>query len=176
MPKLDVLCGALLAVMACKNDHPGSVQTRDDSDLLEAQAAASAAVSEAAQALAAASAPRRRTANDERIEIGAMPENYLKTSNVRSDDKGGPHHSLQLVSLTVSNTSHFPVGGLRGEISWTDVRGASLGTATFLLKGSLPAGETKTFSTADGSLASPSVVEGVAAQSTVSFTRVSLLN
>jgi hypothetical protein len=81
-----------------------------------------------------------------------------------------------LVSLTVSNASHFPVGDLRGEITWTDVRGVSLGTATFLLKGSLPAGATKTFSTADGSLASPGAVEGVAAQSTVSFTRVSVLN
>ncbi len=176
MPKLDALCGAFLVVMACKDNPSGQVKAREDSDLAEAQAAASAVVSEAAQALAAASVARPRTPNDERLGLSAMPENYLKTSQVKSGGKAGPHPSLQLVSLTVSNTSHFSVGDLRGEITWTDVRGAALGSATFSLKGSVSAGETKTFSAEAGSLASPRVVEGAAVQSSVSFTQVSILN
>jgi hypothetical protein len=177
MPKLDALCGAFLVVVgACKDNPSGAVKAREESDLAEAQAAVSAVVSEAAQALAAASAARPRTPNDERLGLGAMPDNYLKTSDVKSADKGGPHPSLQLVSLTLSNTSHFSVGDLRGEITWTDARGAGLGSATFSLQGSVSAGETKTFSAQAGSLASPGVVEGVAAQSSVSFTHVNILN
>jgi hypothetical protein len=176
MPKLDALCGAFLVVMACKDNPSGQVKAREDSDLAEAQAAVSTVVSEAAQALAAASAARPRTPNDERLGLAAMPENYLQTSDVKSTKKAGPHPSLQLVSLTVSNTSHFSVRDLRGEITWTDARGAGLGSATFSLRGSIAAGETKTFSAQAGSLASPGVVEGVAAQSSVSFTQVNILN
>src|SRR5271154_2833849 len=108
MTKAKALCCALLTVIACKDNASVQVKAREEIDLAEAQAGASVAISEAEQAMAVASAARQRTLNDERRGLGAMPENYLKTSDAKSDDKG-PGRALQLVSLTVANTSHFSV-------------------------------------------------------------------
>src|SRR5271154_3276579 len=120
MTKAKALCCALLTVIACKDNASVQVKARDEIAIAEAQAGATVAISEAEQAMAVASAARQRTLNDERLALGAMPENYLKTSDVKSDDKAGPSRPLQLVSVTVANTSHFSVDELRGEVTWTN--------------------------------------------------------
>jgi hypothetical protein len=176
MTKAKSLCCVLLTVIACKDNASVQVKARDEIDIAEAQAGASVAISEAEQAMAVASAARQRTLNDERLGLGAMPENYLKTSDVRSDDKTGPGHPLQLISLTVANTSHFSVGELRGEVTWADAKGVTLGSSPFGLAGSMSAGETKTFSTAAGSLVSPAKLEGAGSPTSIAFTHVKLLN
>ncbi len=176
MTKAKVLYGVLFAVIACKDNASVQVKAREESDIAEAQAGASIAISEAAQAMAVASAARQRTLNDERLGVGAMPENYLKTSNLKSDDKAGSGQPLQLVSLTVANTSHFIVGELRGEVTWVDAKGVNLGSSPLALAGSISPSEAKTFSTAAGSLVSPAKVVGAATPSSVSFTHVKLLN
>lgn len=176
MTKAKALCGALLTVLACKDNASVQVKAREETEIAEAQAGASMAISEAAQAMAVASAPRQRTLIDERLGLAAMPENYLKTSDVKSDDRAVPGHMLQLVSLTVTNASHFLVGDLRGEVTWVDAKGAILGSSPLALAGSISPGETKTFSIAAGSLVSPGKLVGVATPSSVSFTHVKLLN
>jgi hypothetical protein len=110
------------------------------------------------------------------MALVAMPENYLKTSNAKPSEEEAAGHRLQLSSLTVSNTSRFSVDDLRGEVAWVDAHGASVGSSTFSLKGSLLPDETKTFSAADGTLTSPGKVQGVATQSTIAFRRVTVLN
>jgi gamma-glutamyltranspeptidase len=179
MTKAKALSGALLAMIACiacKDNASVQVKAREEIEIAEAQAGASVAISEAAQAMAVASAARQRTVNDERLGLGAMPESYLKTSNVKSNDRAAPGHRLQLVSLAVTNTSHFSVGDLRGEVTWTDAKGVTVGSSPLAFTGSISPGETKTFSTAAGSLVSPAKVEGPATPSSVSFTHVRLLD
>jgi hypothetical protein len=167
----------LFVLFACHGDGAKQdTHTNEGTALAQAQASASAAISEAAEALAAASAARVRTTADERMALAAMPENYLKTSNATPSQEEVARHHLQLSSLTVSNTSRFSVDDLRGEVAWVDARGASVGSSPFSLKGSLLAGETKTFSATEGTLASPGKVEGVATQSTIAFRRVTVLN
>jgi gamma-glutamyltranspeptidase len=112
---------------------------------------------------------------DERLALSVMPENYLKATDVKSDDGARQRQSLQLVSITVSNTSHFSVTDLRGEVTWTDAKGVDIGSSPFSLSGSLLPSETKTFSATAGTLASPETVRGLAARSSVTFRRVVIL-
>jgi gamma-glutamyltranspeptidase len=175
MRKLLVSCALLLPLTACK-DNLSKQAANERGAIVEAQAGASAAVSEAAQALAAASAPRQRGIADERLALSVMPENYLKATEVKSDDGAARRQSLQLISITVSNTSHFSVADLRGEVTWTDAKGVDIGSSPFSLSGSLLPSETKTFSTSAGTLASPGTVQGVAVRSSVTFRRVVILS
>lgn len=174
MREILVSCVLLLAT-ACKDDW-GKQAASERGAIAEAQASASAAVSEAAQALAAASAPRQRGIADERLALSVMPENYLKATDVKCDDGARQRQSLQLISITVSNTSHFSVTDLRGEVTWTDAKGVDIGSSSFSLSGPLRPSETKTFSTTAGTLTSPGTVQGVAVRSSVTFRRVVILS
>lgn len=173
MRKLLVSFAALVGFAACKDDLAKPTAS-EKAAIAQAQASASAAVSEAAQALAAASAPRQRTMADERLALGVMPETYLKATDIRSDDGARARQALRLVAVTVSNTSHFSVSDLRGEVTWIDAKGVSIGSSPFSLSGSLSPNETKTFSAAAGTLASPGAVQGVAARSTLTFGHVGI--
>lgn len=167
----------LIVLSACHSDEAKQdTHANESATLAQAQASASAAISEATEALAAASTARVRTTADERMALAAMPENYLKTSSAKASDEEAAGHHLQLSALTVSNTSRFSVDDLRGEVAWADARGSSVGSSPFSLKGSLLPGETKTFSAAAGTLTSPGKVQGVATQSTIAFRRVTVLN
>jgi hypothetical protein len=174
MSKVGLLGGALLLVSGCKGGEAGQV-TAQSAAIAEAQAGVSVAMSQAAAALAAASAPRPRTATDERLALAAMPEIYLKTSDVKSDEKAAINHYLQMTSVTVSNTSHFSVSDLQGTVTWASTSGMSVASSPFSLTGSILPGETKTFSTTAGTLRSPGA-QGVAAQSSISFRRVAIAN
>ncbi len=171
-PRVALFAIAALACAACKSGASGPGAAREGHDLAAAQASASVAISEAEEALAAANGPRQRTLADERMAVVAMPEQYLKATDVKADDKLSTEHALRLVSLTLSNTSHFAVSGLGGEVTWTDVAGVDLGASPFSLSGPVGPGETKTFSSATGTLKSPGIVQGVAARSSVSFARI----
>lgn len=170
MSKVGFLGGALLLASGCKGGEAGQ---DNSAAIVEAQAGVTVAMSQAAAALAAASAPRPRTATDERLALAAMPETYLKTSDVKSDEKASVNHYLQMTSVTVYNTSHFAVSDLRGTVTWASTSGVSVASSPFSLTGSILPGETKTFSTMAGTLLSPGA-QGVAAQSSISFRRVAI--
>src|SRR5580658_4631119 len=136
MSKVGLLGGTLLLASGCKGGEAGQ-DNAQSAAIAEAQASVDVAMSRAAAALAVASAPRPRTAADERLALAAMPETYLKTSDVKSDEKAAINHYLQMTSVTVSNTSHFSVSDLRGTVTWASTSGVSIASSPFSLMGSI---------------------------------------
>jgi hypothetical protein len=110
----------------------------------------------------------------EKAALRADPTRFLKTSDLGFFDKGIINSYRQLSKVTVLNTSKFSVTGIGGEVAWTDGQGNRIGSTTFSLAGALPAGDQKTFTTAEGTLQS-GTLQGAAKSATVRFTAIKIV-
>jgi hypothetical protein len=88
--------------------------------------------------------------------------------------KPGTDTDRQLTSMMVSNTSHFAVAELSGDVVWFDDQDKRIGSTPFSLSGSIAAGQSKRFSIGDGSMQSGKL-HGVAGAVQVVFTHVKVV-
>lgn len=110
-------------------------------------------------------------------EIGQLLQNpsaFLQPSSMGTTDKGGSGHSNQLVRIAVLNRSRYAVSDVQGRTDWFGSDGASLGSTTFNLTGTIPASTTKVFTTADHSLTG-TTIEGTSGTMRVTFTHVEVI-
>jgi hypothetical protein len=107
-------------------------------------------------------------------EIIQSPSSFLQPSSMGTSDNGTIDRSNQLTRIAVRNGSHFVVNNIQGSVQWLGPNGASLGLTSFDLAGSLRAGETKVYSTADHSLTG-TALKGPAGTLRVVFTHVDVI-
>jgi hypothetical protein len=120
-----------------------------------------------------------RRAQDERdrqekLQIMRAPDDALDTSNIVFYDEGIINDYRTLSSVTVLNKSRFALTNLRGEIDWLDGQGAKFGSMPFSITGSIPAGDTKTFTKGAGTLAN-GTLRGKASKARIRFTSAQLV-
>jgi hypothetical protein len=119
-------------------------------------------------------AKQKAAAAAERLNVVRNPNDYLKTSDFKSLDRGIINSYRELTSVTVLNTSKYPLNNLSGEVDWLAEDGSKFGSVPFTLKGSIPAGDTKEFSTEAHTLVS-NTVKGNAKRLRVRFTNVEIV-
>lgn len=87
-----------------------------------------------------------------KAQLLASPSQFLEIQGSKFHDKGIINHYGQLVLLTILNRSSLPVQSIAGEVDWIDEAGNTVGSIPFSVRGSIVAGDTKTFSTQEGTL------------------------
>jgi len=111
----------------------------------------------------------------ERAQIASNPDPFLEESDVQIAHTGFINDYFAVKSFSLLNRSHFPLRDIRGMVEWLDSSGNVMGTTAFSLGGSLPAGDTKHYSTGDGSLASVTI-KGQADKARMTFTHAEPVN
>jgi hypothetical protein len=111
----------------------------------------------------------------EKAQVVANPTAFLETSNEAIFDKGIINTYRQLSKVTVLNKSHFALRNIQGSVDWLDESGNTLGSTAVTLAGSIPAGDTKSFSTEDHSMSS-TTLQGKAAKYLLKFTHVDIID
>jgi hypothetical protein len=111
---------------------------------------------------------------EEKMNLLTNPSLFLLTGDreYEGEDAGDADH--QLTSMLVSNTSHFAVGELTGEVVWFDEQDRRIGATPFSLSGSIAPSQSKRFATGDGSMQSGKL-HGVAGAVQVVFTHVKVV-
>ena len=97
---------------------------------------------------------------DQREEVLRNPNGFLETSEITSFDKGILNNYRQLTGFTLLNKSPFPLKELKGTVEWVNDDGESAGSTPFSLQGSISAGDTKKFSTSNGTMKSGTLQTG----------------
>ncbi len=111
----------------------------------------------------------------EKQDLRAHPQRYLESSETMYRDDGIINSYRQLSSMRVMNKSAFAVRDVSGEVDWLTEQDQKVATMPFTLKGSLPAGDTKTFSLKDGTLSNGTVKTG-ATKAQVRFLSLGLVS
>jgi hypothetical protein len=111
---------------------------------------------------------------DEKVLITMFPNNYLEVKHREYYDKGIINDYRTLTSMTVLNRSRHAIHEMSGEVDWLDAQGRKFGSVPFTLKGSIPAGDTKTFTSDAGTLTN-GTIQGDAKHAQIRFTRVSVV-
>jgi hypothetical protein len=93
----------------------------------------------------------------ERKALLATPSRFLEASDFSLVDDGIIHHYRRLAALSVLNHSKFAVTNMRGELEFKTAGGDTVGSVSFALTGALPAGDSKRFATAQGTLATTKI-------------------
>jgi len=165
---------------ALEQERASQAQAREQEKVSQAQV--QQAVSQAleqekasqVQALEQEKASQTQALEREKKALRDTPDSFLITSNLEYYNKGIINDYRQLIKVSVLNRSKFPVGGLSGDVEWYDDNGGKFGSTTFALGGSIPAGDTKNFSTEDGSMTS-TTIQGGAKKAVVKFTHVEII-
>jgi hypothetical protein len=89
--------------------------------------------------------------------------------------KLGADTDHQLTSMVVSNTSHFAVSELAGDVVWFDDQDRRSGSTPFSLSGSIAPGQARRFSVREGSMQSGKL-HGIAGAVQVVFTHVQVVD
>jgi hypothetical protein len=111
---------------------------------------------------------------DAKAQLVADPSAYLEASDIGYYDKGIINDYRQVTRMRVMNRSKFPVTSVSGDIDWMDDGGAKVGSMPFSVSGSIAAGDTKLFSTDDGSLTN-GTLQASAKRVIVRFTHVTIV-
>jgi hypothetical protein len=107
---------------------------------------------------------------EEKMNLLTNPSLFLPTT-----DREWADTDQQLTSMVVSNTSHFAVAELTGDVVWFDDQERRLGSTPFSLSGSIAGGQSKRFSTGDGSMQSGKL-HSIAGAVQVVFTHVKVVD
>lgn len=150
-----------------KAEAAANVQKERD----EAERQAAAAQQQAELSAAAAQQEAVDRVQREKVALRKNPARFFGISETAFHDKGIVNSYRQLMQMTVVNKSRFAVSEVSGEVDWLKADGAKIGSTTFSLAGSLPAGEARSFKTQDGSLTA-STLQGAAAKWDVRVTHV----
>jgi hypothetical protein len=111
---------------------------------------------------------------EEKMNLLTNPSLFLPSGDREYEGEDGGDTDHQLTSMVVSNTSHFAVAELTGDVVWFDDQDKRIGSTPFSLSGSIAAGQSKRFSTGDGSMQSGKL-HGIAGAVQVVFTHVKVV-
>jgi hypothetical protein len=147
-------CVALFVLAGCKDEE---AEERARQAALAERAALKAEIGAEVEAAAAAkAAAEKKRAEEERAaarqDVVSNPAKYLATSGIHYFDKGIINSYRDVDSIVVTNNSSFPVKNLVANLEWSDQAGNPLGSVPATMKGTVAAGESKTFTTASGTL------------------------
>jgi hypothetical protein len=138
-----------IAAVAASSAAVAAAAAQAEKDKASATAAASQAAVQAAALQAQKDvATKAKAAADLRADVQQNPSKYLQVSAPQAGTHGILNKTSELGALTVLNASPFALTGLHGTATWSDGS-----TTPFTLSGSIPAGATVTFTTANGTLA-----------------------
>jgi hypothetical protein len=87
-----------------------------------------------------------------RAALLRSPSQFLDVTDAKYFDKGIINDYRQLVDLTILNRSAFAVLNVTGAVDWYDGQGNNVGSIPFSIAGSIASGDTKSFSTREGTL------------------------
>jgi hypothetical protein len=108
-------------------------------------------------------------------QLAVNPDPLLEESDVEYHDKGIVNDYRQLAAVSVLNKAHVAVRNMEGTVEWLTDDGRMVGSTPFTLKGFFPAGGTKRFTTADGTLTA-GTIQGAASKARLTFTRADPVN
>jgi hypothetical protein len=108
-------------------------------------------------------------------QLAMNPDPLLEESDVEYHDKGIINDYRQLAAVSVLNKAHVAVRNMEGTVEWLGDDDRMVGSTPFTLKGFLPAGGTKRFTTADGTLTA-GTIQGAASKARLTFTRADPVN
>lgn len=166
---IAVCVGGLLFLSAQEQEEMRS-QLADDAAASEAAAAQQAQNEEMARRVADDAA--RRAAEDARIReaeerqaaeraekqgVASNPGSVLNASGFETLDKGVINDYRQLTKVTILNRSKYALRRISGQVEWLTSDGGFVGASPFDVEGSIPAGDTKTFSVSAGTLRSGTI-------------------
>jgi hypothetical protein len=124
---------------------------------------------------------------EEKMNLLTNPSLFLPSSDREYEGEDGPPGDAgawsklgvdtdhRLTSMVVSNTSHFAVGELSGDVVWFDDQDRRIGSTPFSLSGSIAPGQARRFSIVEGSMQSGKL-HGIAAAVQVVFTHVKVVD
>ena len=107
-------------------------------------------------------------------QIRSTPGAFLEATDLGAFDKGVLNSYRQLTKVTVKNKTRYALDGIKGEVEWLDDQGVVREKTLVRLKRSIPAGDTKVFSTGDGSMDS-GTTESHAHKYVLKFTSASVI-
>jgi len=110
-----------------------------------------------------------------RAQIQNSPNSVLKVTDYAIFDKGIINSYRQISQMTVVNKSTYSLTEIKGEIAWQRDDGSVAGKIPFVINKPIPAGDSKTFSTSDGSLEN-NTLQTVAKKPVFRFTSARILN
>jgi hypothetical protein len=110
----------------------------------------------------------------ERAGVLENPGQFLKISDVQIHDEGILTAYRQLSGFTLTNRSPLPLHEIKGTVEWINESGESTGSTPFSIRGALPAGDMKTFSTRDGTLKS-GTLQSAATRTRIAFEHVAIV-
>ena len=141
---------ALLA--GCTSEAEKRAQAEQAAALVRTQAELAAL--KAKEAAAEEARARREKAKQDLL---SNPTAWFEATNVEFFDKGIINTYRELVRVSLMNKSHFAVRDIRGTVQWLSENGDQIASVDFSVPGSIPAGDTKTFSKANGTLSSTTI-------------------
>jgi hypothetical protein len=100
---------------------------------------------------------RKAAEEAERRSIAASPGSVLEALKYNTYDEGITNDYTQLSAITILNRSKYGLRKISGMAEWLDDSGNLVGATPFEVGGSIPAGDTKTFSTQNGTLTSGTI-------------------
>lgn len=109
-----------------------------------------------------------------KARILSSPNEFLQVGDLAAIDNGIFSSDRQLTKMTVTNRTAYPLTGFSGEVHWMSDKNEVREITLFKLGGSLSPGDTKTFTTGDGSLDTGTTVSH-AHKYEVSFKQVKFL-
>ena len=95
---------------------------------------------------------RRDRIEKQKADIRANPNRYLEASNFTTYDEGFINHYRQLVGVSMLNKSPYSLTNIRGDVEWLTDNGDRLASMPFSLSGAIPSGDSKRFTTKEGTL------------------------
>ena len=100
---------------------------------------------------------RKAAEEAERSSIAANPGSVLEALKHGTYDEGVFNDYTQLSTITILNRSKYGLRKISGTAEWFDDSGNLVGSTPFEVGGSIPAGDTKVFSTQNGTLTSGTI-------------------
>jgi hypothetical protein len=152
----------------------GACQSKQEQQKMMADAYAQGEAKAKADAEAAARAKAERLAK-ERANFLANPSQFLTASADGTEGAGFLWADTNLASVTVFNKSRFPAANISGMTDWLNGSGGLVSSTPFSLSGSVPPGQSETFTTAAGTLRS-NRSSGRAAQVRLKVTSVTTID
>jgi hypothetical protein len=118
---------------------------------------------------------QKQADRDECKRLESNPD-ALQTSDVQYYDEGIINDYRQLSAVTIRNPKqHCAVIGARGIAMWRDANGHIIGSTTFSLGKSIPAGATVDFSTSNRTLLNSTTIKSSASRVTIAFTTADVI-
>ena len=172
---------AVLLFAACKSEATKQAEAQAAQAVKDADERALAAKKQLDEQALVLQAEERikaeKTLQEGRLkqQILSNPNGFLPVTNLAAIDDSLFNSDRRLTRMSVTNKTAYPLTGFSGEVQWLSDQNEVREVTLFRLRGSLAAGETKTFTPGEGGLDTGTTVSH-AHKYQVSFKQVKFLD